>query len=338
MTPELTQEQQDVETTPSSPGPESVRSTPGQMIRRARERARMTPEEFAAQMKLSRSTLEALERDDFKMLVEPVYVRGYYRKCAKILGIAENDMVDAYQALVAPRMPEAPAKLRLASGSELGSGSRLPLALASAAAAIGVVVISIVWFARGEVNHVAAPPAAVTVPVETKTDAAPADAAAPGDATTATPDASTATTTAPATVPSAVAPAVPVTPSAAPAALPAPTAPAVAPVAKPPVAATVPPVGGAQPALSGLAAAAAGSASLALRFNITSWARVDDASGKTLLNGLVRGGERQTLTGTAPFAVFLGNAPGVSVDFNGKPIDLSKYTAQNNTARFTAGP
>ena len=333
MTPELNQEQQGVEIAPSSPSPESIRSTPGQLIRRARERAGTSLEELASIIKLSRGTLDALERDDFKMLVEPVYVRGYYRKCAKILGIAENDLVDAYQAMVAPRALEAPAKLRLASGSELGSGSRLPVALASVAAVVGVVVLSIVWFARGEVNHPPEAPVVAAAPVETKTEAAPADATeATPNTTSATPD-----TAATAAVPStAAAPVTPQPQAVVPAAAPATAAPAAPSVAKPPVAAAVP--AAKPPALTGLAAVAAGNASLALRFNITSWARVDDASGKTLLNGLVRGGERQTLTGTAPFAVFLGNAPGVNVDFNGKPIDLSKYTAQNNTARFSAGP
>lgn len=76
---------------------------------------------------------------------------------------------------------------------------------------------------------------------------------------------------------------------------------------------------------------------MSLNFSITSWARVDDASGKTLLNGLMRAGDRQTLSGAAPFTVFLGNAPGVRVDLNGKSVDLTKYTAANNTARFTLG-
>jgi len=322
MTPELTQEQQSVETTPT-PAPESTRSSPGVLIRRARERARITQEELAAQMKLARGTLDALERDDFKILMEPVYVRGYYRKCAKVLGIAEKDLVDSYEAMVAPRSPEAPAKLRLASGSELGSGSRLPLALASGAAFIGVIVISLVWFARGEVNHV--PPLPETkveavTPVEEKVEAAPVDAAVVG-ATAATPE--TATTPTPATAPAVAAtPAAPVAPVTAPA---IPAAPAAAtPVA--PAAATHPVPAG---SVTG---------SLSMRFNITSWARVDDASGKTLINGLVKSGDKKTLTGPAPFAVFLGNAPGVEVDFNGKIFDLKKYTAQNNTARFSAGP
>ncbi len=350
MTPELTQEQQSVEIA-QTPSPESTRSSPGVLIRRARERVRMTPEELAAQTKLARGTLEALERDDFKVLMEPVYVRGYYRKCAKVLGISEKDLVDSYEAMVAPRAPEAPAKLRLASGSELGSGSRLPLALAAGAALITVIVLSLIWFARGEVNRVPPLPEAakveVATPVENKTEltatepaaspveVAPGANAVPAAAPVATVPAAAAPVAVPAPTVAAPAPVV-VAPSAS-----APAAKPVAPVAAPakpavPAAAVAAPAAPTAPVTKPVVSV--GNASLTLRFNITSWARVDDASGKTLVNGLVRAGEKQTLTGPAPFAVFLGNAPGVNVDINGKVIDLGKYTAQNNTARFSAAP
>jgi cytoskeleton protein RodZ len=332
MTPELTEEQQGVENAPTT-SPESTRSSPGTLIRRARERVRMTPEELAGQTKLTRGTLEALERDDFKVLMEPVYVRGYYRKCAKVLGIAEKDLVDSYEAMVAPRAPEAPAKLRLASGSELGSGSRLPLALAAGAALIAVIVLSLIWFARGEVNQAPTLPEVakveVTVPVENKTEVTATDPATATDAAVVT---TPAVTVPPATVPPAL-PALTAPVAAAPVVV-APVAPAITKPAAPPAAPVVP---HAAPSTTP-AVVSVGNASLTLRFNITSWARVDDANGKTLVNGLVRAGEKQTLTAPAPFAVFLGNAPGVSVDINGKMIDLGKYTAQNNTARFSAAP
>lgn len=334
MTPELTEEQQGVEIAPSTPSPESTRSSPGALIRRARERVRMAPEELAAQTKLARGTLEALERDDFKVLVEPVYVRGYYRKCAKVLGISEKDLVEAYEAMVAPRMPEAPAKLRLASGSELGSGSRLPLALSISAALVAVVVLSLIWFARGEVNHVTpfqeASTPEVTPPVENKTEAPVASAAAPGAVVATTPEASATAPAAPA------APLTPVAPAAPAVAAPAPAAVAPAPAPAAPAALAPPAPRAAVPGTP--AVVSVGTATLTLHFNITSWARVDDASGKILVNGLVRSGEKLSWTGPAPFSVFLGNAPGVTADVNGKVIELGKYTAQNNTARFSAAP
>ena len=336
MTPELNQEQKSVETAASNDN-ESSRPSPGAMIRRARERAHLTPEALSAQLKLARGTLEALERDDFKVLVEPVYVRGYYRKCAKLLGIAEKDLVDAYQSRVAPRVPVAPSKLRLASGTELGSGSRLPVALALLAAVVGVVVISLVWFARGETNRV--PPAVAAkveamTPEDDKADPAEAPTAA---APTVSEPATTPSATAPAPVPAAAeiqsgaphntvpAAAATTLPQSAPAAVAAPSAavknPASAPAPQAPPATPKP--------------AAAMPATLGLNFSITSWARIDDASGKTVLNGLVRAGDKQEIKGSAPFTVFLGNAPGVTVEFNGKPVDLSKYITDNKTARFT---
>jgi cytoskeleton protein RodZ len=60
---------------------------PGRLVREARERARLSTEDLAAQIKLARNTLDAIERDDFAQLNEPVYVRGYYRKLSKVLPV-----------------------------------------------------------------------------------------------------------------------------------------------------------------------------------------------------------------------------------------------------------
>ena len=99
---------------------ESTSQGPGRLIRLARERARTGIPELAGLTKLAPATLEALERDDFAVLNEPVYVRGYYRKCAKALAISEQELLTAYEKLVAPRAPQAPTKLLL-GGSNTGS-------------------------------------------------------------------------------------------------------------------------------------------------------------------------------------------------------------------------
>lgn len=356
MTPELTQAQSQLS---SNDGEMPERLSPGALIRRARERARMTPEELAAQTKLARSTLEALERDDFNILNEPVYVRGYYRKCSKVLDISEKELLDAYEARVAPRGPVLPAKLRLASGSELGTTGRLPIPLAAVGAVAAIVISGLIWLARGEPNN-GVPPT-----VSAKADAMmPESAPIPATAVTTLgaggETASSPLTQTPALMESASSPVVaPATPALAPApaasaqkpivATPAPVATAKpAPTAasshslpllasqslsKPPATAAVTPAATSAPAV----ASTGGSATMTLDFSITSWARIDDASGKTLLNGLMRAGDKQTLNGVAPFKVFLGNAPGVKATVNGKSLDLTKYTAANNTARLSIG-
>lgn len=268
--------------------------SPGQTIRVARERARLSLDELAAHTRLARSTLEALERDDFGALLEPVYVRGYYRKCAKLLEIDEERLVAAYNARVVPRALEAPSKLRLASGTELGSSSRLPVSMAVLAAIVAVVVCAFIWFARDDQE---------TYPLPIV-----GELTLPGAAAEATP--------LPAVPlenlivePTAAAEDVQPEPTAAPLAQGAPAEePAVAP------------------------------GTLRLRFVDTSWVRIDDAGGKPLLNQTLGAGAERTLIGQAPLSVFLGNAPGVVVEFEGRVIDIKPFVRGNNTARFTLPP
>ncbi len=279
MTTEQADTHQDVD---PAPVPEPQQPSPGQLIREARERARMSLDDMSAHTKLARSTLEALERDDHRALLEPVYVRGYYRKCAKVLEIDEDRLIAPYNARVAPRSPEAPAKLRLASGTELGSSSRLPVSMAVLAAVVAVVVCAFIWFAREPGQNYPVSAIVETIPLEPVAQA--------------TPD-----------------------PAALPAAAPAETV-AVEPV---------------EPTPTPTPAVAAAAGSLRLRFVQTSWARIDDAGGKTLLNGMRAAGEVDALVGQPPLSVFLGNAPGVEIEFEGVQIDVAPYVRDNKTARFT---
>ena len=87
--------------------------SPGALIRQGRERMNLSLDDLAGVTKLSYNKLEALERDDYSALLEPVYVRGYYRKCAKVLNLSEKALLDAYKNRVAPKQPEAQLRRRL---------------------------------------------------------------------------------------------------------------------------------------------------------------------------------------------------------------------------------
>jgi cytoskeleton protein RodZ len=99
-------------------------------VRQARERAGLAADELAGQIKLAKSTLDALERDDFAALSEPVYVRGYYRKIAKVLPVSESELLAAYNACaasgrgVAARARPAAQRIPLAGGVDAGSTRR----------------------------------------------------------------------------------------------------------------------------------------------------------------------------------------------------------------------
>ena len=295
------------------PSHDQQRPSAGQLVRQARERARLTPDELAAQTKLPRHTVEALERDDYETLNEPVYIRGYYRKCAKVLGLADKELLDAYDLTAKPHAPALPSKLRLASGAELGSGSRLPVALAVITAIAAILVCAFLWFARGE--------RALPASVQAKANAMAHNQSAPVTDAAAVP---------------AVVEAAPGSGAATEVPVPAPadgTA-AQAVGAQSPQAQALP----AQKLSSSIAtpdnAAAGAGGSFTLSMTAESWARVDDATGKMVINGLIHAGEVVTLSGTAPFKVFLGNAPGVRVEQAGKTLDIAQFTSDNKTARF----
>src|SRR5579885_2488765 len=149
--------------------PEPVRQGPGRVIRQARERARLSLEELAPQTKLARATIEAIEADDFATLSEPVYVRGYYRKCAKALALPEAELIAGYERLAAPKAPPQPTKLLIGDGNRSGLGRTgsafgwrwLPILLIAAAVGLGL------WFLRTPAHRAAAAtaPASASAPV-----------------------------------------------------------------------------------------------------------------------------------------------------------------------------
>ena len=67
-----------------------------------------------------------------------------------------------------------------------------------------------------------------------------------------------------------------------------------------------------------------------------SWADIRDARDNRLLYENVPAGRRISIEGVAPFSVFLGNADGVRVEFNGHNYDVSRHK-RGQVARFTLG-
>jgi cytoskeleton protein RodZ len=72
---------------------------------------------------------------------------------------------------------------------------------------------------------------------------------------------------------------------------------------------------------------------LKMELTAESWIEVSDSVGTMLYMDLAKPGEKISLTGTTPLSVKFGNARAVSVNFNGKAFDTSKYT-KAGVARF----
>lgn len=65
-----------------------------------------------------------------------------------------------------------------------------------------------------------------------------------------------------------------------------------------------------------------------------SWAEVQDADNNRLFYSLLKSGNSYAIKGRAPFKVFLGNAPSVSIEVNSQLVDISHYVKQNNIAHI----
>jgi len=76
---------------------------------------------------------------------------------------------------------------------------------------------------------------------------------------------------------------------------------------------------------------------LTLTFSEASWTEIYDANDDRIFSGLQSAGSQATAEGEPPFRLTIGNASGVTLEYRGKSVDLDQYTGGNNVARFTLG-
>lgn len=66
-----------------------------------------------------------------------------------------------------------------------------------------------------------------------------------------------------------------------------------------------------------------------------SWVEVEDANGVNLYYDLLQQAQTVSLQGTAPFKIFLGNAPEVKVIINELSVNIENHIRSNNIAHFS---
>jgi len=72
--------------------------SPGAQLRAARQQAGWTAERLAAELGLPLERMHALERDEHDSFGGIVFVRGYLRRAAVLLGIPAAGLIAAYEA------------------------------------------------------------------------------------------------------------------------------------------------------------------------------------------------------------------------------------------------
>ncbi|WP_455197510.1 RodZ domain-containing protein [Kaarinaea lacus] len=290
---------------------------PWERLRQAREKENLTPADIAKELKLDIRFVKALEAGQLEKLPQPVYTAGYIRAYAKLVGLPPDDIVGDYASQESTSMPEIvqsrekiPARYRHVdnslpksfSVSHGGQEDKKSIRIFVSGLAIAVV-LAIAW--QVYIN-MQAPDA--ELPFDTKVDSTPPDAAGPGgegaeEAQPAgeSPEQKTVKLAIPGQSPAAGGTAVAGTE--------------------------------AKSDITSLQENAEKLVSISLRYSEDSWIDVRDATGKPLIRRLGKAGGSNTVSGVPPFEVLLGYSPGVSIEYNGEPYDISRFQARP-VARF----
>ena len=79
--------------------------TPGVLLRTARLQHNLQIEQVAKELHLDARIVTAMENDDQATLPEPIFVQGYLRSYARLMGLSADDIVNRYSAQGRPNPP-----------------------------------------------------------------------------------------------------------------------------------------------------------------------------------------------------------------------------------------
>ncbi len=105
--------------------PERAESlTPGELLRRERERRALPQLHIAEELHLDVRMVAAIEANRFGELGVPVYARGHLRQYAALLGLSPQFIIERYEALTGPQDIPAPLPSSVAVGTSVGMEQR----------------------------------------------------------------------------------------------------------------------------------------------------------------------------------------------------------------------
>ncbi len=288
----------------------------GALLREAREARGLSAQQVAGALRLDVRYIEAMERDEYTQIVAPVFVRGYLRSYARFLKLSPDTIVTSYENQKGP-VPKVLHGRSVFSGDVNGDDNRMHWIVYSLV--LVSLILGIVWwqtlgpakFWEDRSVDVLEPELSATPAV---TNSAPAKTA--NDTVTPVPKALDADQTNSAAV--SVPPSTPIAAGS-----------AASPVAGVASTIAITPTQAPQPNPA--------TPSVTVRVTEDSWVGITDAEGRHLIYKILPAGTTQTLQEfKLPLKVVLGKAAGVSLDYNGKPFDHSRYQ-RNGVARFELG-
>lgn len=317
--------------------------TTGERLRSAREQLGLSQQVVAERLCLKVSTVRDIEEDKAPAELAATFLRGYIRSYARLVHIPEEELLP----MLAQQAPVKTAKVAPMQGYALGKRRKKRDGwLMSVTWLVLFVVIGLTgawWWqnhkaqqeeittmadqSTAELNANASAGQAVPLSTESTANDDAAAALANNDSQPATApaevntDNGVATTTAPDATQNAV------------------VAPSQANVDTATTAPVTPPAttdsASALPVDQAATAPAADPNALVMNFTADCWLEVTDATGKKLFSGLQRKDASLNLAGQAPYKLKIGAPAAVQIQYQGKPVDLSRFIRTNQVARLT---
>lgn len=296
----------------------------GEELRAAREARHLALHKAAQDMHVGDEILQQLEQDNYAALGAPIFVHGHLRNYARLLGLPPDEVLAKYDQ-AAGRLAAPPlVTQRTDNLNRMWRDVGLPAS--SIVVIVVLVVLAVVWWRHRAPTSPAAVVAqtAMSGSLPSAPGAVSAGAVTPAQQPTAAGEEARSATSRGGERLHAAAPIVNTTGAA-----------RVQPA--PPKSA----VGEHAPGTVSLTEQGVPAAMLVhVKFSVheASWIEVYDAAGKRLYYSLAPAGDNIEIKGAGPLQVFLGNSPGVSIEYNGAVFDQAPFTQPNtNTARFTLG-
>ncbi|MCW2477542.1 cytoskeleton protein RodZ [Candidatus Symbiopectobacterium sp. NZEC135] len=309
--------------------------TPGERLRQAREHMGLTQQTVAERLCLKVTTVREIEEGSTSPDLAPTFLRGYIRSYAKLVHLPESELLPALDKHVVPRIANVASMQGFALGKSRKKRDGWLMTFTWLVVLIVLGLTGAWWWQNYQMQQ---------QEISSMVDHAAANTSEETESQTAVPLATTGSQSIDLTQ---IAPAAPEGANTAanapsvstPAANAAATtgAPAQASNGHQPVApATTPPVTATEPVASPSATPVSGNGNaIAMTFSADCWLEVIDAAGKKLYSGVQRGGSVLNLSGQAPYRLKIGAPAAVQIQYQGKPVDLSRFVRSNQIARLT---
>ena len=294
----------------------TLQTGPGNRLRQARIAQKIEITTIAEHLHMTVAVVRALEEDNYSELPTRVFVRGYLRNYARLVGEPADDILAAFNRIWPPA--EQPVKIqpppRLAADTH--PKHRWRQIVTWSLLLLGTLLFLLWW--QGYLNQAWQQHTQSAVPANQLPDPLRPPAAslqAPADQPPLSePVLQTVSPAEPILVPEAIDNALISVPE------PEPTPEATIEdlVAEEGMPVNILPV-------------------VTIRFNQTCWVDIRDNSGNYQLTGRMVAGEQHQFGGEAPYQLVIGNATAAELSINGEPYDMSPHI-RGNVARFTLTP